>query len=51
MMLELEMEGRAVGRSLGLGDGSTHTLESIEPTFQGLKLQIPHYALLLIKLY
>ncbi len=35
MMLELEMEGRAVGLQLGLGDGSTWTLEEIEPTFQG----------------
>lgn len=38
MMLELELEGRAVGRNLGMGDGSTHTLESIEPTFQGPKV-------------
>eukprot|EP00434_Breviolum_minutum_P025970 symbB.v1.2.022959.t1/scaffold2070.1/size90664/7 len=36
MMLELEMEGRAVGVQLGLGDGSTWTLEEIEPTFQGM---------------
>jgi len=35
-MLELEMEGRAVGVQLGLGDGSTWTLEEIEPTFQGM---------------
>ncbi|CAJ1380160.1 unnamed protein product [Effrenium voratum] len=36
MMLELELEGRAVGIQLGLGDGSTTTLEEIEPTFQVL---------------
>lgn len=36
MMLELEMEGRAVGSQLGLGDGSTWVLEEVEPTFQGL---------------
>eukprot|EP00435_Cladocopium_sp_Y103_P054949 s1214_g18.t1 len=36
MMLELEMEGRAVGLQLGLGDGSTWVLEEVEPTFQGL---------------
>ena len=35
MMLELEMEGRAVGSQLGLGDGSTWVLEEVEPTFQG----------------
>ena len=39
MMLELEMEGRAVGVQLGLGDGSTWTLEEIEPTFQGGRAQ------------
>eukprot|EP00913_Durusdinium_trenchii_P006637 g6236.t1 len=46
MMLELEMEGRAVGFILGheataigisgLGDGSTWSLADVEPTFQGL---------------
>jgi len=36
MLLELEMEGRAVGVQLGLGDGSNWSLEEIEPTFQGL---------------
>ena len=35
MMAELEMEGRAVGLQLGLGDGSTVVLEEVEPTFQG----------------
>ena len=35
MMLELEMEGRAVGLQLGLGDGSAWVLEEVEPTFQG----------------
>lgn len=35
MLLELEMEGRAVGVQLGLGDGSNWSLEEIEPTFQG----------------
>lgn len=36
MMLELEMEGRAVGLQLGLGDGSAWVLEEVEPTFQGV---------------
>lgn len=35
MMLELEMEGRAVGLHLGLNDGTTATLEEVEPVFQG----------------
>ena len=35
MLLELEMEGRAVGLQLGLGDGSAWVLEEVEPTFQG----------------
>ena len=35
MMWELEMEGRAVGIQLGLGDGTKVTLEEIEPMFQG----------------
>ncbi|CAJ1370460.1 unnamed protein product [Effrenium voratum] len=34
MMFELEIEGRAAGRQLGLGDGASWDLHQVEPTFR-----------------